>query len=67
MIALILLAIGLVMIVEGLVYVLAPLFIEQVLEMLRSLSEPSRRQMGALIAVGGLLFVWAAFQLNVSL
>ncbi len=67
MIALILLAIGLVMIVEGLAYVLAPLFIEQVLEMLRSLSEPSRRQMGALIAVGGLLFVWAAFQLNVSL
>jgi|TARA_B110000238_G_scaffold168825_1_gene185503 uncharacterized protein YjeT (DUF2065 family) len=66
-IALILLAIGLVMIVEGLAYVLAPLFIEQVLEMLRSLSEPSRRQMGALIAVGGLLFVWAAFQLNVSL
>lgn len=67
MIALILLAIGLVMIVEGLAYVLAPLFIEQVLEMLRSLSEPSRRQMGALVAVGGLLFVWAAFQLNVSL
>ena len=67
MIALILLAIGLVMIVEGLAYVLAPLFIEQVLEMLRSLSEPNRRQMGALIAVGGLLFVWAAFQLNVSL
>ena len=67
MIALILLAIGLAMIVEGLAYVLAPLFIEQVLEMLRSLSEPSRRQMGALIAVGGLLFVWAAFQLNVSL
>lgn len=67
MIALILLAIGLVMIVEGLAYVLAPLFIEQVLEMLRSLSEPSRRQMGTLIAVGGLLFVWAAFQLNVSL
>jgi uncharacterized protein YjeT (DUF2065 family) len=66
-IALILLAIGLVMIVEGLAYVLAPLFIEQVLEMLRSLSEPSRRQMGTLIAVGGLLFVWAAFQLNVSL
>jgi uncharacterized protein YjeT (DUF2065 family) len=66
-IALILLAIGLVMIVEGLAYVLAPSLIEQVLEMLRSLSEPNRRNMGALVAAGGLLFVWAAFQLGVSL
>jgi uncharacterized protein YjeT (DUF2065 family) len=57
----------LVMIVEGLAYVLAPSLIEQVLEMLRSLSEPNRRNMGALVAVGGLLFVWAAFQLGVSL
>ena len=67
MIALILLAIGLVMIVEGLAYVLAPSLIEQVLEMLRRLPEPSRRQMGGLVAVGGLMFVWLAFQLNVSL
>lgn len=62
----ILLAIGLVMIVEGLAYVLAPSLIEQVLEMLRSLPEAARRQMGALVAVGGLLFVWGAFQLGVS-
>ena len=44
MIALIVLAIGLVMIVEGLAYVLAPSLIEQVLEILRSLPEASRRQ-----------------------
>ena len=67
MIALILLAIGFVMIVEGLAYVLAPSLIEQVLEMLRSLPKAYRRQMGGLVAVGGLMFVWAAFQLNVSL
>jgi uncharacterized protein YjeT (DUF2065 family) len=66
-IALILLAIGLVMIVEGLAYVLAPSLIEQLLEMLRSLPEPSRRQMGAFVVIGGLMFVWLAFQLNVSL
>ncbi|MBT4234573.1 MAG: DUF2065 domain-containing protein, partial [Marinovum sp.] len=49
MIAVALLAIGLVLIVEGLVYALAPSLIEQVLEILRSLPEPSRRQMGGLV------------------
>lgn len=67
MIALIVLAIGLVMIVEGLAYVLAPSLIEQVLEILRSLPEASRRQMGGLVLVLGLLLVWGAFQLGVSL
>ena len=67
MIALIVLAIGLVMIVEGLAYVLAPFLIEQVLEILRSLPGASRRQMGGLILVFGLLLVWGAFQLGVSL
>ncbi|MDB4197146.1 DUF2065 family protein [Ascidiaceihabitans sp.] len=65
--ALIVLAIGLVMIVEGLAYVLAPSLIEQVLEILRSLPEASRRQMGGLVLVLGLLLVWGAFQLGVSL
>jgi len=63
----ILLAIGLVMIVEGLAYMLAPSLIEQVLEILRSLPEPSRRQMGCLVFVFGLLLVWGAFQMGVSL
>ena len=67
MIALILLAIGLVMIVEGLAYVLAPSLIEQVLEILRSLPEAFRRQMGGLVLVFGLLLVWGAFQMGVSL
>jgi uncharacterized protein YjeT (DUF2065 family) len=66
-IALIFLAVGLVMIVEGLAYVLAPSIIEQVLEMMRSLPEGSRRQIGGLALVFGLLLVWGAFQLDVSL
>ncbi len=55
------LALGLVMIVEGLAYVLAPSLIERVLEVLRSLSEAARRQLGALVLVSGLIFVWLAF------
>ena len=67
MIALILLAFGLVMIVEGLAYVLAPSLIEQVHDILLSLPEDSRRQMGGLVLVFGLLLVWGAFQMGVSL
>lgn len=59
-IAITILAIGLVMIVEGLAYVLAPSLIERVLEMLRTLPEAARRQIGALAVVMGLIFVWLA-------
>ena len=59
-----LLALGLVMIVEGLAYVLAPSLIERVLEALRSLPEAARRQMGALVLVSGLSCVWLAFFLG---
>ena len=55
---------GLVMIVEGLAYALAPSLIERMLEMLRSLPETAVRQMGWLIAVSGLILVWAAWQLG---
>lgn len=55
-----LLAIGLVLIVEGLAWVLAPSLIEQMLEMLRNLSEPARRQIGALAIVSGLILLWCA-------
>ena len=57
----VLLALGLVMIVEGLAYVLMPSLIERVLEALRSLPEPARRQFGALILVLGLILIWLAF------
>lgn len=61
----VLLALGLVMIVEGLAYVLAPLLIERMLEALRSLPEAVRRQLGALVLVSGLICVWLAFFLGI--
>ena len=64
MIALLLLAFGLVMILEGLVYALAPSLLERMLEVLRAMPEQAVRQIGALIVVGGLVLVWCAFQLG---
>ena len=58
--AIVLLAIGLVLIVEGLVWVLAPSLVEQMLEALRALPEQNRRQIGVLAMVFGLVFLWAA-------
>lgn len=60
MIANILLAVGLVMIVEGLAYALAPHLIERMLEAMRDLSLEARRYVGLLALVGGVLFVWLA-------
>ncbi len=60
-----LLALGLVLIVEGLVYALAPSLVEDLLEALRSLPLPQRRQMGLIaLALGGVA-VWAAKTLGV--
>ncbi len=55
-----LLALGLVLIVEGLVYALAPSLVEQLLAALQALPVETRRIVG-LVAIGcGLLFVWWA-------
>ena len=59
-----LLAIGLVCIVEGLAYALAPSLLERMLEALRSLPEGAVRQIGLLALVTGLILVWGAFQLG---
>lgn len=64
MIATVFLALGLVLIVEGLVYVLAPSLVERMLEALRALPEPARRQLGGLALVAGLILLWAAHQLG---
>ncbi|GGH22133.1 hypothetical protein SAMN05444007_102304 [Cribrihabitans marinus] len=64
MIATGLLALGLVLIIEGLAYALAPSLIERMLEVLRSLPESARRQIGLLAMVSGLLLVWAAHQMG---
>lgn len=62
--SLVLLALGSVLIVEGLVYALAPSLLQRMLELLRSLPEGALRQLGALAMVTGLLLVWLAFQLG---
>ncbi|MCL6284401.1 DUF2065 domain-containing protein [Ruegeria sp. 2012CJ41-6] len=60
----ILMAFGLVLIVEGLVYALAPSLVERMLEMLRTLPDAARRQVGILSMVLGLILVWSAYQLG---
>ncbi len=54
------LALGLVLIVEGLVYALAPSLIEQLLVALRAMPVESRRLLGLLAIVIGLIMVWVA-------
>ncbi|QAX29081.1 DUF2065 family protein [Leisingera sp. NJS204] len=61
----ILLALGLVLIAEGLVYALAPSLVERLLEMLRALSEEQRRNAGLAALALGLILVWLAFRLGV--
>ncbi|MEW9919005.1 DUF2065 domain-containing protein [Marimonas sp. MJW-29] len=63
--SLLLLALGLVMIFEGLVYALAPSLLERMLEVLRAMPESAVRQIGALVIVMGLILVWVAFQIGV--
>ena len=60
----VLLALGLLMIVEGLAYALAPSLVERMLEMLRALPETAVRQIGWLVVVTGFILVWAAWQLG---
>ncbi|SFE25495.1 hypothetical protein SAMN04488523_10622 [Sulfitobacter brevis] len=62
--SLLLLAFGLVMILEGLAYALAPSLLERMLEVLRSLPESAVRQIGALVVVAGIFLVWVAFQIG---
>ena len=63
--SLVLLALGSVLIFEGLVYALAPSLLERMLEVLRAMPEGAVRQIGALVLVAGLILVWAAFQIGV--
>ena len=60
MIEVALLAIGLVLIVEGLVYALAPSLVEDLLEALKNLSLEMRRTFGFLVLVLGVCFLLAA-------
>ena len=60
MIEVALLAIGLVLIVEGLVYALAPSLIEDLLDRLRTLPLETRRMTGLVALAAGVLLVWLA-------
>ena len=60
MIGVALLAIGLVLIIEGLVYALAPSLVERMLEALRSIPEEQRRTLGFTAIVTGVVLVWLA-------
>ena len=64
MIETVFLALGLVLIVEGLAWMLAPSLVEQLLAMLRTLPETARRQIGALGLVTGLILLWIAHWLG---
>ncbi|WP_412562318.1 DUF2065 family protein [Thalassobius sp. MITS945101] len=55
-----LLALGLVLIVEGLAYALAPSLIEELLKALRDLSHAMRRNIGLLCLGTGVALVWFA-------
>ena len=60
MIETILLALGLVLILEGLVYALAPSLTEQLLEQLRLLSDEQKRNLGLVALAFGVALVWVA-------
>ncbi len=59
-----LLAVGLVLIVEGLVYALAPSLIEELLDTLRALPLETRRVMGLVALAVGVAVVWLAKSLG---
>jgi len=55
-----LLALGLVLLVEGLIYALAPSLVEQMLVALAAIPPEARRLLGLLALVIGLALIWAA-------
>ena len=59
-----LLALGLVLVVEGLVYALAPSLIVRMLELLSTLGEAATRQVGLIAMVFGMILLWAAWQVG---
>ena len=59
------LAIGLVLIVEGLVYALAPSLVEQLLASMKATPNEQRRIIGVGALAFGLVLVWCAKMLSV--
>jgi len=67
MIAAAVFAVGLVLIIEGLAYALAPSLIERMLQVLAETPEQARRIMGALGVVIGLILIWIAHLFGLSI
>ena len=65
MIATIVLAVGLVLCVEGLVFALAPSRLEEVLDMLRKMPPETRRLIGLTALAVGVFLVWLARSIGV--
>jgi len=60
MIATIFLALGLVLVIEGLVYALAPSFVENLLEAMKEMPIETRRNIGLMAVALGVGLVWLA-------
>ena len=58
--SIILLALGLVLVIEGLVFALAPSRLEDLLEALKQIDVPTRRTLGLGAVFIGVLLIWAA-------
>lgn len=58
--SMVLLAIGLVLVVEGLVFALAPSRLEEALDLLRRMSPEARRLLGLGAVATGVLLIWLA-------
>lgn len=61
----VLLGLGLALVLEGLIYAIAPGLVEQLLETLRALPQETRRMLGLGAIALGLAFVWLAMQIGV--
>ncbi|NNF71184.1 MAG: DUF2065 domain-containing protein [Rhodobacteraceae bacterium] len=58
--AFLLLGLGLVLVIEGLVFALAPSRLDEVLEMLRRIPHDTRRFMGLAAVAIGVVLIWLA-------
>ena len=61
----ILLGLGLVLVIEGLVFALAPSRLDEVVELIRQIPPETRRLMGLCAVAIGVLLVWIARSLGV--
>jgi len=66
MIAWVLLALGLVLVVEGLVFALAPSRMEDIVALMARMPRETRRMIGLMALATGVVLVWAARALGLS-